>query len=258
MKTDAKQKYHLKIIVLILVFASCLNFKQVYAFEIKRADVTPIIDGIADDSAWSNTEWRPLNNVIIGDPPTQSDFYAQFKLVWTSEKLFVLAQITDDMLIDRYADPLEQYWNDDIFEILIDENASGGIHLDNYSAMGYHVSLDNQVVDIDTTGKPKLFNEHLKSAWHRQKDEPHQIIWELAIDIYPDTYKDFYDENETPVKPVMLTAGKKMGFIAAYCDNDGSQERENFMTSVDITAVDGDKNRAYITADVFELITLVD
>ena len=45
-----------------------------------------------------------------------------------------------------------------------------------------------------------------------------------------------------------------MGFSLAYCDNDHSPERENFMGSV---RVDGeDKNRSWIDAGIFGLLTL--
>ena len=46
--------------------------------------------------------------------------------------------------------------------------------------------------------------------------------------------------------------------MLAYCDNDGSLEREAFVGSTEITPINGDKNLGYITADVFEKLTLVD
>jgi len=45
--------------------------------------------------------------------------------------------------------------------------------------------------------------------------------------------------------------------MLAYCDNDGSPEREHFMGSHDIEAVNGDKNRGYIDASVFGDLVLV-
>ncbi len=53
-----------------------------------------------------------------------------------------------------------------------------------------------------------------------------------------------------------LYAGKKLVFILAYCDNDGSQEWEHFIGSADIKAVNGNNNLGYITADVFQLLRL--
>jgi hypothetical protein len=56
---------------------------------------------------------------------------------------------------------------------------------------------------------------------------------------------------------VNLFEGKKLGFMLAYCDNDGSREREHFIGSTDIKAVNGSKNLGYITADVFQKLTLL-
>jgi len=52
----------------------------------------------------------------------------------------------------------------------------------------------------------------------------------------------------------MLKSGKKMGFALAYCDNDHSTERENFIGS---TIVEGeDKNKGWIDAGIFGLLRL--
>jgi hypothetical protein len=45
--------------------------------------------------------------------------------------------------------------------------------------------------------------------------------------------------------------------MLAYCDNDGSLERETFIGSTEISPINGDKNLGYITADVFGQLTLV-
>ena len=46
-----------------------------------------------------------------------------------------------------------------------------------------------------------------------------------------------------------------MGFALAYCDNDNSKERENFIGSV---YVDGeDKNRGWIDANIFGTLKLI-
>jgi len=47
-----------------------------------------------------------------------------------------------------------------------------------------------------------------------------------------------------------------MSFMLAYCDNDGSDEREHFIGSHDIEPVNGDKNLCYIDASVFGSIRL--
>lgn len=233
-------------------FSVCL-----YAFDAPKAAVAPVINGLEDDLAWHHAQWHPIDQTILGSVPNLADFSGRFKVVWTEQRLFVLAEIVDDVLIDQYSHPLDNYWNDDTFEVLIDEDRSGGDHLNSYNAFAYHIALDNQAVDINTSGKPRLLNDHVKSVWKRSATGEH-ITWEVSIDIYPDTFKDTYSEGDSDVSPVMLHAGKTMGIMIAYCDNDGAEQRDNFMTSYDIEAVNGDKNRAYFDADVFQSIVLID
>ena len=229
-----------------------------YALNIPHADETPVIDGAMDEPSWELAQWQPINQPIIGELPDESDFSGRYKLVWTEQKLYILAEIVDDILADRHAHPLESYWNDDTFEILIDEDGSGGNHQFNYNALAYHIALDNQAVDINLSGEPQLMNDHIQSVWKRSSSEPSKIIWEVSVDVYPDTLKDTYADDEEPAKPVILSKGKKLGFMIAYCDNDGGEKRESFITSYDIPAVNGDKNRAYIDASVFQTIKLVE
>ena len=124
--------------------------------------------------------------------------------------------------------------------------------------MAYHIALDNQAVDVDLAGKPRLMNDHIQSTWKRSPTKSSKITWEVSVDVYPDTLKDTYADDEEPAKPVTLSKGKKLGFMIAYCDNDGGEERESFISSYDIPAVNGDKNRAYIDASVFQTIKLVE
>ena len=78
-----------------------------------------------------------------------------------------------------------------------------------------------------------------------------RFLWEVAIKVFNDDF-----QPNTGSEPVSLTAGKTMGFMLAYCDNDGSDEREHFIGSHDIEPVDGDKNLGYIDASVFGTIRL--
>ncbi len=224
------------------------------AYEAPRAKVAPIVDGQITDSAWASAPWEAIDQLTVGTAPSAEDFSGRFKVVWTAEKLYVLGEIVDDVLIDTHADPLKFYWEDDTFEIFIDEDHSGGEHRDSYNAFAYHIALDNQVVDFSTQGKPRLLNEHVQSVWKRSNEAPNKIVWEAAFDIYPDS---FSDENNT-AKPVTLSSGKKMGFMVAYCDSDGMDGREHFIGSHEIEPVNGDRNRGYLDASVFDTLVLMD
>ncbi len=229
------------------------------AIEVQKADEKIIIDGIAD-KAWAKSAWHPIDKLLLGSLPQADDFSGRFKLLWDEKFLYVKAEIIDDILVDQHADPLKFYWDDDCLEVFIDEDNSGGNHQFNYNAFAYHVALDNQVVDIgennnDGSVNYVLLNDHVTSVWRRSKISPNNIIWELAIKLFDDQFDDKKHTNIVSI--VKLEKGKKIGFMLAYCDNDGSLERESFMGSTKITPVNGSKNLGYITADVFDDLVLV-
>jgi len=214
-----------------------------------KAAVAPKIDGKADEAVWAATEWRDLNQRWLGPEYSVEDFAGRFKVAWTEGRLYLLAELTDDILIDTHRDPLVQYWDDDCLEIFIDEDFSGGNHQFSHNAFAYHLSLDNQAIDIGTDQKARSYSHHVESQWRQVGDK---VIWEVAIDIYDDTYVDDADDNQ----PIALSAGKLMGLMVAYCDNDGSELRENFIGSEEIA--EGPKDRGYIDADVFGSLLLVE
>ncbi len=224
----------------------------------KKVKEEMTINGIDDESSWQLASWQPIDKLILGSMPSKKDFSGRFKIMWDEQQLYLLVEITDDILFDQHADPRYLYWDDDCLEIFIDEDASGGNHQFNYNAFAYHVALDNQAVDIgeknaDGSDNFVLLNDHITSVWRRSANEPNKVIWELSVRVYGDSF------NIDSVKPksVKLLEGKKLGFMLAYCDNDGSKEREHFIGSVDIKAVNGNKNLGYITADVFQKLKLI-
>jgi hypothetical protein len=224
-----------------------------------------VIDGIADDASWQQATWQPIDKLILGTMPSKEDFSGRFKVMWDAQHLYLLVEITDDILFDQHSDPRHLYWDDDCLEIFIDEDASGGNHQFNYNAFAYHVALDNQAVDIgeknsDGSDNFVLLNEHINSKWRRSAKAPHKVIWEMTVSVYDDSFSlsktRQTSHQHKKSQPVTLFSGKKLGFMLAYCDNDGSKEREHFISSNDIEAVNGNKNLGYITADVFQTLTL--
>jgi len=212
-----------------------------------QAAVAPLIDGIASESVWNQAAWQELKYRWLGPEYTSDDFQGRYKIVWNGTKIYVLAEIVDDILIDTHRDPLTQYWDDDCLEIFIDEDFSGGDHQFNHNAFAYHMSLDNQAIDIGTNQQAQNYSHHVESRWQQKGDK---VIWELAIDIYSDDYADGSDENT----PVNLFAGKLMGLMIAYCDNDGSELRENFVGSESVPT--GPKDRGWIDAGLFGALEL--
>lgn len=207
----------------------------------------PVVDGVADETVWSGASWQSLEHKWLGPDYSASDFKGRYKVVWTEQRIYILAEITDDILIDTHRDPLVQYWDDDCLEIFLDEDFSGGNHQFNHNAFAYHMSLDNQAIDIGTDQKPRSYSDHVESQW---KQRGNSLVWEVSIRVYDDTYVDGGTNNT----PVPLAAGKILGLMLAYCDNDGSDIRENFVGSEAVPV--GPTDRGWIDAGLFGKLIL--
>jgi len=184
----------------------------------------------------------------LGRPYEHDDFNGRYKLNWDENHLYLLVEIVDDSIYDRVQEPLKLWWNDDSIQVFLDEDNSGGLHQQSHNAFGYHISLDGNVVDLSPTKEPTLYNEHILS---KRSSEGNLSTWEMAIKIYDDTYAEGIKNGAKTLK-----VNKKIGFALAYCDNDESTERENFIGSVFVPGED--KNQAWINADIFGTILLTD
>jgi hypothetical protein len=212
-----------------------------------RAGQSPSIDGLASDDCWTDAEWAGIDQLWLGPAYSEDDYKGRYKIAWTPDLLYILVEITDDVLVDSHRDPLRDYWQDDCLEVFIDEDNSGGIHRYSYNAFAYHIALDYNVVDMGPDQQVRLYNDHLDV---KRTKNGNTYTWEIALKVYSDQYVDGSDKN----RPVTLTEGKKIGFAIAYCDSDGTV-RENFIGTMVIPG--SDKNTAWIDAGVFGTLELV-
>lgn len=206
------------------------------------------IDGIAKEKDWEKAKWKDIKYRWLGDEFSQQDFQGRYKILWDEDQLYYLVEIVDNVLSDQHADPFDLWWEDDCLELFIDENRSKGDHQYNHNAFAYHITLDYDAVDMAPDQKPRLYNDHL-TAKRTNKGNLH--TWEVAMKVYPDTFKDGAADNQ----PVKLSEGKKMGFAVSYNDNDSTNVRENFIGSIEIQGED--KNRGWIDAGVFGELELI-
>jgi hypothetical protein len=214
--------------------------------EVTKSQTAISIDGVADEAVWEKAPWLPIEEIWLGKPFSRNDFSGRYKLCWTEDALYLLAEITDDVLRDVYPDPLINWWDEDCLEIFIDEDNSGGNHQFNHSAFAYHVDLNGNVVDMSTKKTGKLYNSHVQS---KRLTKNNRSIWEVKILVFDDSYAD--DSGGSPVK---LHANKTIGFALAYCDNDTSEHRENFIGS---SKNEGFKHDlGWKNADVFDTLIL--
>jgi hypothetical protein len=213
-----------------------------------RATTAPVIDGVID-AVWNSAPWAPIDVFWLGSQhPTPQDFSGRYKAMWDQGNLYLLFDITDDVLFDATANPLERYWDDDSVEIFIDENKNGGNHQFNTSAWAYHVSTLGDVVDFTNSSTVKLLNDHITM---RKVSNGTRHIWEMSMRVYGENY----DDNKVNV-PLVLTLNKLMGFSVCYNDNDASANRESMIGSVDTQGHKDDQG--YINASVFGSMRLVE
>lgn len=233
-------------------------------YQAPHATAPPVIDGDPGDPAWAGAPWAGINHLVLGEAPEGDDFRARYKVLWDRDYLYILAEIHDDVLHDAHPDPLDNYWEDDTFEVLLDADHSGGDHHYSYNAFAYHIALDNQAVDIGPwrsaadreAGREnrRTFPGHVLSRWQRSAGP---VYWEVRVAVYGDDYRDHYPLGETPASPETLSAGDVLGFMLAYCDNDGDPHRERFMSSVPLPLREGHRNWAYQDAGVFGTLELL-
>lgn len=240
-----------KLLVLILFFSGTLLYAQKtdhHLIEVRHTDEEFKIDGKATEGFWGESSWLPLDQRWIGAPYSSDDFSGRYKIRWNNKGLYLLVEVVDDVIYDQYKDPLTLWWDDDCVEVFVDADNSGGEHQYNHNAFAYHVAYDGNVIDIAPDKNPRYYNDHLSSAHTKNGDT---YTWELFVKLYDDTFVD-----GAKATPLSLKSNTKVGFALAYCDNDGSKERENFIGSVYVPGED--KNQGWINAGIFSSLKLID
>jgi hypothetical protein len=224
-------------------------------FEAKEAATLPVIDGVGDDDCWKTVEWNGIDQLWIpwGDNNIPlDDFNGRFKVMWssTTDLMYFVVETTDDVLVGGYTYPDDGYYNFDIVEVFIDEDASGGGHIfddgtDNAeNAFSYHINIDHPadgettstatVEDIAGTGwgdkqTPNYFSHFPDFTVKRNGNT---LTWEFSMEVHNDTY----DHANATASLVDLSEGKVMGLSMAYCENDTpGTNRDNFFGSVEVT-----------------------
>lgn len=217
------------------------------AYRFKEA---PVIDGEMDEM-WEALPWYSLNYVWLNweEEVDSADYYGQFKLAWSREHqlLYFYVEITDDVLVERFPEFQNRPFFNDILEVFLDEDASGGLHVfdgegNAENAFSYHITpLEYPgpdtpasrftVIDRDGTGQEDAkvmdYVGHFPELLLYKKGNSH--VWEFSLKVFTDAY-----EYDAPAGTEShLEVGKKMGIALAYCDTDLTEEyrRELFLGS---------------------------
>ncbi|HEY3369818.1 MAG TPA: sugar-binding protein [Prolixibacteraceae bacterium] len=213
--------------------------------------LTPVvIDGSATEPCWAKAQWKPIDQVWIpyNAKMAAGDFEGKYKVAWDGDYLYLLFEIVDDMLSDDHVVPTTNWWDDDCLEIFLDENHSKGNHERNNNAFAYHISLSYDAIDLNASGAGVNYKNNVIVVM--DTIAPHTYRWEVAIKVYDATFTLTNPEASR----VTLTPEKLMGLTVAYCDNDQTTARENFIGSMYMTSATANDN--YITADYFGSLLL--
>ena len=240
--------------LITIVFLATFHSLSALAINYKayRTDNAPVIDGVGDEYCWNRAQWALINQPFDGMAlPDSSNFYGRYKVVWTSSRVYILMEVTDNKLVDNRVNPSDNYWEDDLTEFFIDEDHTAQGHecgADAFKAFAYHiaavardknnyangsiVSLDSpdaihHVIDMGSdcnTGKALNLDDHVKVKIVKNGNK---YTWELEFKIYDKSY----NQNSLTNTPVALTDNKVMGFAIAYCDDDNGK-RENMIGTV--------------------------
>ncbi|MBK6285131.1 MAG: T9SS type A sorting domain-containing protein [Draconibacterium sp.] len=215
--------------------------------------LTPVtIDGQATEVCWTGAEWHAIDQVWIpwNAKMKDGDFSGRFKVAWDEDFLYMLVEVVDDSLSDDHSNVLQNWWDDDCLEVFIDENRSKGNHELSCNAFAYHMSLFYDAVDLNSSGQGVNYKNNVIADMDTIGDNTY--LWEFAFKNYDATFNINNPENSR----VKLSHNKKMGLTVAYCDNDETTSRENFIGSMVMTPATA--NDMYKNADHFGLMILQD
>jgi endo-1,4-beta-xylanase len=176
---------------------------------------TPVIDGTMDDM-WKACDVLKTESKVMGD----SGAYAEVRLLWDADYLYVLADVKDAKLSDSNPNA----WEQDSVEIMLDQN-NGKTKSYQADDAQYRVSIKNKVSGTNTSSKMNS-----------------------AVSV---TATGYIVEAALPLSKVKGAEGVVMGFDIQVNDDNGGGARTS------IRAWNDSSNTAYQNTSVFGTITFV-
>jgi hypothetical protein len=238
-------------ILSILLVSSASAQTQKDTIYTNFSKIPVVIDGSDADACWAKATWHAIDQVWIpyNAVMDDGDFEGKYKVAWDANYLYILVEVKDNMLSDDHTNPTDNYWNDDCVEIFIDEDRSKGNHERNNNAFAYHVSVFYDAID-GGMGTTVNYKQNLTVKMDTIGEDTY--LWEFAVKMFNSSFNG----NNFETSRVKLTPNKLMGFSIAYCDNDETTSRENFIGSMIMPEAHANDN--YITADYFGSMLLID
>ena len=95
------------------------------SYNAKYVSLPPTIDGIVNDSTWSQVNWENNFEGIEGGSKPSPKLFSQFKILWDSSNLYIAAYLMEPDLWATKSKRDDIIYYDNDFEIFLDPNNDG-------------------------------------------------------------------------------------------------------------------------------------
>jgi hypothetical protein len=168
------------------------------------------IDGNDSEAIWSSISAIPVTKLAEGSVTNSDDFSATYKLCWDNTNLYLLFEISDDVLSNTSGTP----WLNDAVELYFDMNNSRNV---------YNPSSSNWTAfDFD--------DRQIRFVWEKDTITGYPLINGVSFEHLTNPAADGYKlEIAIPWSSLGLPAaciGVDFGFDVSLLDNDGGIYRE--------------------------------
>ena len=186
----------------------------------------PLIDGIAD-ALWNAIPTEEVTHMVSNYPVAYdaADLSGSFKAYWTTDALYILGKVKDDILVPP-TPSMAGEWNNDYFEVYIDGDNSKNIIPDGsaWDKTAYD-NNDSQMRFVYATDSVSGGNGWIVS----NKAAKHQVVIKEVDDVDKHGYTIEIKIPWTAMgaTPILPKTGMKIGFDIVLADNDGTgRDRE--------------------------------
>jgi tetratricopeptide (TPR) repeat protein len=208
--------------------AKAKQLRQAAPATIVPAAKPPVIDG-NEDEVWSDARWYKIANSLYSPPLSPNDLSASYKAMWDANNLYVLVDVTDDVLVNDTSPSQtvklvtgsnqsvtlatgstvqDAWWFDDCVEVYIDADNSKSNQYDNDDAQ-YHFDWDKT---------------HPTMGVHQQHGRTENVEFAIAT-----TEKGYRAEIKFPWVTLgkKVVAGATIGLDVHVNDDDDGGERDS-------------------------------
>jgi hypothetical protein len=201
------KKVSMVLMCLMLMFAFAGIASAAEDVSIKKAAASPVIDGAMEDM-WKDANVYEIKNTVINNGLAGADdLSGKWRILWDEKNLYILSEVTDDVLVNDVAEGNE---NNDNTEFYVNANNDSG---SSYTNSTHSLTL--------TWGKAEVL------GWTGTFGPLNSEGMKLASS---KTDKGYIVEASFPwanLNATDVAAGKNLGVDVHLNDNDGGSSRDH-------------------------------